>query len=359
MANQFITDEHTSVMQRLVQQIVNDPSTYLGAKYLPSVQIMSNKIRAEVIESNGGLTNEHAIGTDPVTIQSFGTHVEEFSPGTYKEQIYYGEDDILFLRQLGQNDPSKRGVRQYIDKDVDRLNRRIEARIEKLRWDAIFNGGFSFYGRTFSYGIPSANQAVPVTAVWSTDGINANAAANPLIDLRYWVTGGLAAFRKYKITKIIMNGNTQRWILDNANTRSYVQNALANPHVNNYSLDQVLGFFIPGCPAVDVYNGWYQSESLVGEKIVASDAIYFIPDGYIFFECSLPGGDTIGEFQQTINLASGTVDQPGTGKFLVVEENIAPGTKGGPQNPYISLVGGVYGAPNLFRSFDTITAKVV
>jgi hypothetical protein len=44
---------------------------------------------------------------------------------------------------------------------------------------------------------------------------------------------------------------------------------------------------------------------------------------------------------------------------LVVEENIAPGTKGGPSNPYISVLGGVYGAPKLDRPFDVLTAKVI
>jgi hypothetical protein len=50
---------------------------------------------------------------------------------------------------------------------------------------------------------------------------------------------------------------------------------------------------------------------------------------------------------------------PGFGKFLVVEENIAPGTKGGPGNPYIDIFAGVYGGVKLDRPFDVLTAKVV
>jgi len=359
MTNSFVTTEHTQVLQKLIQEVVNDPTTYLGSKYLPAVAMPVREIYTEVIEATGGLTKEHLPGNDPEYIQSFGTRVQKFEPPHFKEAIHYDEKKILWLRQLGQNDRSMRGIRQYIDKDVDRLNRRIEARQELLRWNAIFNGGFTFMGQTFSYGIPSGNQTTPLGAVWSSDGINANNTANPLIDIRYWVTGGLAAFRKYKITKLVMNGNTARWILDNTNTRSYIANAMANPSIAEYSISQILEFFIPGAPPVEIYNGWYQEETTVSGKLTVGDAQYFIPDGYIFFECSLPGGDMIGEFVQGMHLASGTIDDPGYGKFLVVDDNTAPGTKGGPSNPYLDLIGGVYGGVKMDRPFDVLTAKVI
>jgi hypothetical protein len=33
--SEFFTDEHTEVLQKLVREVVNDPATYLGAKYMP------------------------------------------------------------------------------------------------------------------------------------------------------------------------------------------------------------------------------------------------------------------------------------------------------------------------------------
>jgi Phage major capsid protein E len=367
---QFFTNEYTEVIQKLVREVVNDPSTYLGSKYLPSVALPVAKVRTEVIEATGGLTNEHVPGTSPKYIQSFGTRVQEYQPPFYKEAIHYDEKKILFLRELGNNGRNVRGVQQYLDIDVDRLNRRIEARIEKQRWDTMFNGGFTWNGLTVSFGIPSKNRAVPVGAVWSSDGSAVNNSANPVADIRYWLMGGLAAFRKYTVTKMVMNPNTARWILDNTNTRSYVASFGANPSIGDFELNKVLQFLMPGCPPVEVYKGWYQTESTasgqatstggtsVTGQLTVSDAIYFIPDGYIFFETSLPGSDKIGEFMQTIHLASGSVDAPGYGKFLVVEDNTAPGTKGGPSNPYIDLVGGVYGGVKLDRGFDVLTAKV-
>lgn len=359
MANEFFTNEYTEVIQKLIREIVNDPKTYMGAKYLPSIALPVSRVRTEVIEATGGVTNEHVPGSNPQYIQSFGTRAQEYQPPFYKEAIHYDEKRILYLRELGQNGRNVRGIQQYIDLDIDRLNRRIEARIEKQRWDTIFNGGFSYMGKTVSFGIPSGNRATPIGAVWSTDGISANNSADPIKDLRYWVMGGLAAFRKYNISSIVMNGNTARWILDNSNTRQYLTSYGANPAITEYDVNRVLNFLIPGLPFVQVYNGWYQTESVSNGRILVSDAVYFIPDGYIFFECSLPGQDKIGEFVQTVHLAAGTVNDPGYGKFLVIEDNTQPGSKGGPANPYLDLIGGVYGGVKLDRAFDVLTAKVI
>lgn len=358
--NEFFTNEYTSVIQKLVQEIVNDPSTYLGAKYIPSVALPVDRVRVEIIEASGGLTNEHAVGTDPKYISSFGTRVQEYAMPAYKEALHYDEKKILHLRALGQNDPQKRGIRQYIDLDIDRLNRRLEGRIELLRWNAIFSGSMPYLGNVFSYGIPSANAAVPLGAVWSLDGINPNNAANPIADVRYWTQGGLAQFRKYRIKRMIMNPNTARWILENTNTKAYLSSIGANPNISEWNLPKLIAFLIPGGPEVVIYDAWFQDETTsAAGRISVSNANYFVPDGGIFFETTLPGGDTIGEFVQGLNLASGTMESPGFGKFLVVEENIAPGTKGGPGNPYVDIFAGVYGGVNLYRSFDVLTANVL
>lgn len=357
--NEFFTNEYTEVIQKVVKEVVNDPSTYIGSKYLPSVALPVSRVRTEVIEASGGITEEHMPGTSPKYVQSFGTRVQEYQPPFYKEAIHWDEQRILFLRELGANGRNIRGVQQRIDLDIDRLNRRLEARIEKQRWDTIFNGGFSWMGKTVSFGIPAANAETP-TAAWSSDGLVANNSANPIQDLRYWVLGGSDAWRKYNITKIVMNPNTARWILDNSNTRAYLTSFGANPVINSYDLNKTLQFLIPGLPEVEIYKGWYQTESVdANGKITVSDAIYFIPDGKLFFECSLPGNDKIGEFVQTLHLASGSIADPGVGKFLVVEDNTQPGTKGGPMNPYVDIVAGVYGGVKLDRAFDVLTADVL
>lgn len=356
--NEFLTNEFTEVIQKLVREITNDPSTYIGAKYIPEVAMPVRKIRVEVVEASGGLVTEHILGTAPKHVRGIGNRTQEFQAPTYKEELLYDEEKILFYRELGQNGRNIRGVQQRIELDVNRLSRRVDARVEKQRWEAIFDGGYGHLGKTISFGIPSANRALPVGAVWSTDGISANAAANPLIDMRYWLEGGLGAWRKYMVEELVMNPNTARWILDNANTRSYIQNAYANPKIQDYSVEQVMGFFLPGGPKVSIYKGWYQEETVVDGKLTVGNAIYMIPDGYIFARAKLPDGDRIGEFVDGIHLGSGTIDNPGFGRFLIIEDNTQPGTKGGPQNPYVSLVSGVYGGVKLDRPFDVLTAYV-
>lgn len=359
MENGFITTEMTQVLQKMVREVVNDPSTYYGSKLIPSVQLPTETVYTEVVEATGGLTKPHAIGTDPEYISSFGTRIQEFKAPSWRESIHYDEKKILHLRELGKNDRSGRGIRQRITLDVDRLNRRLEARIEKLRWDAIFAGGFDYMGKTFSYGLPAGLQVLPLGQNWSTDGINANSSANPLLDIRYWVLGGYAPFRKYKFAKMVINPNTARWILDNTNVQSLVKTYFSAENFGAYELNKTIQMLIPGAPEIVIYDGWYQDESVVNGKVTVGDAIYFIPDGKIFFEQgNLPDGDKIGEFVQGIHLAEGTIDAPGFGKFLVIDDNTAPGTKGGPKNPYIDLVSGVNGGVKLDRPFDVCTATV-
>ena len=360
MANTFFTTEFTAVMQKLVREIVNDPSTYVGSRYLPSVVQPAETIRVEVLEATGGLTNEHEIGTDPQYIQVGGSRVFEYSPPAYKEGVHWDERQILFLRKLGANDPSSRGFRDYATRAVDMLNRRLEARIEKLRWDSIFNGGFTYMGKTVSFGIPAGNQFTQHGAVWSSNSVDVNNSANPLKDLRYLILGGEAKMRKYKIKRMVMNPNTVRWILDNTNVQSLIQYRFASDRIDAFELNKTLQFLVPGLPEVEIYDGWYQPQTITAGVISVSDATYFIPDGKIFLEASnLPDGDRLGEFVQGLNLASGSVEDPGSGKFLVVEECLAPGTRGGPRNPYIDVWAGVYGGPKLDRAFDVLTLTVV
>lgn len=357
MANEFFTDQYTSMIQRVIQEIVSDPATYLGIRYIPTIALPVSTIQADVWEATGGLANEHAMGADPLYIQRTGARQQEFAPPAYREAIQYTEQDIVKLRALGSNDRSQRGIRAYINKDVDRLNRRLEARMEKLRWDAIFTGGFTYFSKAFSYGIPSSNNATPLNGNWSLDGINPNPAAKPLEDLRYWLNS-LVDFRKYTVTRIVMNPTTARWFMDSPNVRSYIQNAMANPGITGYDINKVFGFFLPGSPPVEVYKGWWQDETVVAGKITVGAAQFFIPDGKIFFETALPDSNTIGELVLGLHLGQGTIDSPGYGKFIVPDENIAPGTKGGPKNPYVDLVSGFNGGVNLYRYMDVLTATV-
>lgn len=360
MAAEFLTTEYTQSLQKVVEEVVADPKMFRGIELLPSVVVPVSEVYTDVIEASGGMTLEHLVGTDTKYVQNFGTRVQSYKPPAYKEAIHYNERDILDLRKLGDNGRNIRGIQDYISKSVDRLNRRVETRIELQRWRSLMDGGFTFMGKTISFGIPSTNRLTP-TVLWSLDGgVTANPAANPIQDLRYWVMGGQANVRKYTFSRLWMNPNTARLILDNPNTRSYLNSYAANPAFGGYDLNKTLGFLLPGMPMVEIYNGWYQEETVIAGRITVGDAQYFLKDGEILFEISnLPGSEKYGEFMQTLHLGGGSIESPAAGKFLIIDDCVGVGTRGGPGNPYIDIIGGVYGGVKLDRPFDVVTAKVI
>lgn len=358
--SKFFAVEHTRALDEVIKEIETDPAEYLGAKYMPFKEVPTRQIFVDQIKARGGLVQEHGLGADPKAVQRRGFKTQEYSPGSYREFVRFTEDDILYLRELGKNDQSGRGIRQHLNENALMLNNRIEARIELLRWQAIFNGTYIYDGKTIDFGKPGANNVTPLVP-WLEDdgmgGLKANPAATPVQDMRYWLLGGYSTFRKYKKTAIIMNPNTARGVLDNPNVQSLIQNRFAaDSAYKQHDINEVMSFLVPGCPPIVIYEGWYQNDSINATTgdIVVGDAIYFIPDGDIYFEVKLPGSDIIGDVVSTLNLSNGSVDAPATGKFIIVDEHIED-HKG---NPYIDLLGGFAGGPRLKRAFDTLTAYV-
>lgn len=352
--------EHTRALVEVMREIETDSSKYLGAKYMPAIEMPTTSIFVDVLEARGGLIKEHTLGSDPQAISRRQFRTQQFSAGAYKEFMRFNEGDILRLRELGMNDQSKRGIRQHLNENMVVLNNRIEARMELLRWQAILNGTYVYDGKTVDFAKPSANDVAPSVPWGNSSGgqfTTANPSATPIQDLRYWLLGGYSTFRKYVVSKIIMNPNTARVFLDNPAVQSLIQNRFAAETYKQHDINAVLSFLIPGCPPVEIYKGWYQTESENNTtgQITVSDAVFFIPDGRIFFECELPDGNKVGDICMTLNLSNGSVDAPGAGKFLLVDEHIADR----PGNPYIDVIGGFYGGPRLKRGFDCLTATVI
>lgn len=352
---------HTRVLQEVIREVETDVTEYIGARYMPAVEIPSTTVFVDILEARGGLISEYTLGTDPQAAPRRQFRTQQYAPGAYKEFIRFNEGDILRLRELGLNDQSKRGIRQHLNENALVLNNRIEARMELLRWQAIFNGTYVYDGKTVSFSVPGANNVTPLVP-WgfSSGGVftAANPASTPVQDLRYWIMGGYPTYRKYKITKVIMNANTERMVLDNPSVQSLIQSRFAGDQsYKQHNINEVMGFLIPGMPPIEIYKGWYQTESIDATtgQITVGDGIFFIPDGSIYFECKLPDGNKIGDMVMTLTLANGSIDNPAPGKFILVDEHI----EDRPGNPYIDLFGGFYGGPRLKRPFDTLTATVI
>lgn len=357
--SQVFAEAHTRILNEVIREIETDPAEYLGAKYMPAVEIPATSVFVDVLEARGGLTKEHTLGSDPQSVPRRQFRTQQYSPGAYREFVRFNEADILRLRELGRNDQSQRGIRQHLNENALVLNNRIEARMELIRWQSIFNGTYVYDGKVVDFGKPVNHDVAPSVpwAVLVGGVLVANAAAYPIQDLRYWLMGGYAPFRKYKKTKVVMNPNTARWVLDNPNVQSLIQNRFAAETYKMHDINEVLSFLIPGCPPVEIYEGWYQEESVdsVSGLVSVADATYFIPDGRVFFECKLPNDNKIGDVVMSLNLSNGSVDAPVAGKFVIVDEHIQDHK----QNPYIDLIGGFNGGPRLKRGFDCLTASVV
>ncbi len=352
---------HTRILQEVIREVETDVTEYLGAKYMPTIEIPSTSVFVDVLEARGGLVREHTLGADPQSSTRRQFRTQQYAPGAYREFIRFNEAEILRLRELGQNDQSKRGIRMHLNENALVLNNRIEARIELLRWQAIFNGTYIYDGKTVDFGKPANHNVTPVAPWGLNDGsgnfTTTNPASTPVQDMRYWIMGGYAPFRKYKISKLIMNPNTARVFLDNPAVQSLIQNRFASESYKMHDINAVLDFLIPGMPPIEIYKSWYQNESIdpTTGLITIGDAVFFIPDGSIFFECKLPDANKVGDVVMTLNLTNGSVDAPAPGKFIVVDEHIADR----PGNPYIDVFGGFNGGPRLKRGFDVLTGTVI
>jgi len=359
MSKVFAT-EHTRALMEVIREIETDPTEYLGAKYMPAIEMPTSSIFVDVWEARGGLIQEHTLGADPLSTPRRQFRTQQFAPGVYREFVRFNEEQILKLRELGLNDQSKRGIRQHLNENALMLNNRIEARMELLRWQAILNGTYVYDGKTVDFGKPSNHDVAPTQAWGNSSGgsfTTVNNSATPVQDMRYWIMGGYAPFRKYKISKIVMNPNTARMVLDNSGVQSLIQNRFAAETYKAHDINAVMQFLVPGMPPIEIYNGWYQSESINNTtgQITVGDAVFFIPDGRLFFECKLPDNNKIGDVCMSLNLSNGSVDAPSAGKYIIVDEHI----EDRPGNPYIDVFGGFNGGPRLKRGFDVLTATVI
>lgn len=360
MINDQFLSPYVAAIQKVIREIESDPATYIGARYLPDYNSPTHNIYVEKLRARGGMTLEHVLDTDTKTIQRSSATAQQFSPGAYREMITYNESDILRLREIGQNDLSQRGIQEWVTRDSLTLNRRLETRKEYLRWQAIFTGQWAYNGRVVDFG-RDPNLEVTPAVVWGTyDGngkLQINTAADPIADLRYWVMGQYAPFIKYKITKVIMNPRTANLFLGNPKVQAQIMSRFAAETFAANDVSGITKFLIPGMPDVEIYNGWYQGETVDNATGITSvgNGQYFISDGGIFFECQLPDDNKLGDLVMTLNLSNGDINMPAQGKFLIVEPHLKDQSKA----PHINLVAGMNGGPKLDRASDIISAQVV
>ena len=168
-----------------------------------------------------------------------------------------------------------------------------------------------------------------------------------------------------------MNPNTARFVLDNANTRTFLTSYGANPSIGDYDINKVLQSLIPGLPPVEIYKGWYQTESNASGQPTSTGGTsvrgpahrlgrhLLHPGRPDFSECSLPGNDKIGESGpgcapgQRLDRRAGLRQVPGRRRQHRARHEGRPG------QPLSRPRGGrPTAALKLDRAFDLLTANV-
>jgi hypothetical protein len=168
-----------------VMEIKSFYSHYVKDELSEAVQVV-----VETIAPIQGAQQDRKIGQPFNEVIKVGNQSASFTPAYSGEKIVVDEQDILALREIGVNNFSIRGIAQYLAIWTEQLAIRAYTKKQILLQEAIFQGQFTWYNQTFSFGVPSGNTLVPITGQpWATlqaGVLQMNPAALPLTDVRYF-----------------------------------------------------------------------------------------------------------------------------------------------------------------------------
>lgn len=345
-----------------VMEIKSFYSHYIKDTLSEAVQVI-----VETIQPIKGAQADRKIGQPFNEVVKVGNQSASFTPSYSGEKIVVDEQDILALREIGVNNFSIRGIAQYLAIWTEQLAIRAYTKKQILLQEAIFQGQFSWYGQTFSFGVPSQNTLVPITGQpWATlqGGVyQYNPAALPLTDIRYFISNN-ASIRRLKpfLRGLAMNRNTHSWFYQNPEVQQLIQYGyMANPEIvhradRGATMEGMIEYFLGGDIKVAIYvdDSTYQADGSDPLGNADNSINYFIPDGYILFVFDLMsyGGDTVDFVYTPAVQNGGSFLDARPGLFMVMEDLTQPGTYGGYENPSIKLLCGFNGMPRVKRPND-------
>lgn len=373
-----IQSEFTAQFNGLMKEITPVAGAEYGLlEYFPEQNQEAQKVIWEMMDPITGITNEYVYGMAPETIDLLGYRQIEAEGVPFREQIKFDERELNFWRDLNSGNLAARGAVSRLAANSEKLLVRLMNREYKLIADGLFNGSYSYQGKTILYGIPTGNRLLPL-APWAirntpSDPYVPNDSAAPMFDLNNWFNFSPLTV-KYRSLIRTMHMNPRTWgaFINNPNVKTFVQYAPANPTLFNGSNlrpadPNWVRNFIPGMENVEIIveqasyipdaNVTYDSEGFYQN----STANYFLQDGFIFFGIDTVAGGgqgKLGSFQMTPSIAKGGMNAPQAGRWVILDDNTAPGTRGGPAQPFVGVVAGMQGALALPRARDIITAMV-
>jgi hypothetical protein len=347
-----IGQKETAVIAAVVDEITAKPAEGLGLQLLPVKSYPEFLIYHEKVSGFGGLLSERVIGEQGQTSSNSSSEMFEYSPGSYQEAKRFGEKDLISLRRLG--DIGARGatgltsgVLDFMGRAGEDLKFKLNNRLNKLAWDTLFTGVYTYMGQTkANFNVPSVN-TVQAASDWSIP-----ASSTPFSDLNDILKKN-PTFYKYIIKQIVINPVTEAAMLNSAQARSVIiNNSFAVGDVN-----KLASILYPGLPEIKVCKDAWQDQTTVSGKIVNGLAQYFVPDYKMLmipdFGGSLYG--MFGELQMVYNMndPSATTQTPAIGLYTFVDELGLMQRKA----PFLEIVTGFNGGPNLMRSNDVLIVK--
>lgn len=354
---------------------VMDPKSFYSY-YVPDVMSEATTVVVETIAPIVGAQQDRKIGQPFPEVNKLGNQSAIFTPAYSGEKIVVDEQDILSLRQIGTNNFSIRGIAQYLSVWNEQLAVRMYTKKNILLQQTIFQGQFSWYGQTFSFGVPGGNTLVPVSGIpWATPtgpgGVYVmNPSATPLTDIRYLISNQ-PSLRKFKnfFKGIVMNRNTHSWFYSNPQVQQLIQYGyMANQNIvdrasRGATMEAMIEYFLGGDIKVGVYvdDSTYVADANDPLGNAANSTNYFIPDGYLLFVFDLAayGGQTV-DFVYTPAIQNGgSFLDARPGMFMVMEDLTQAGTFGGYENPSIKMLAGFNGMPRIIRPNDLFIFKAI
>lgn len=162
------------VLTRVVKEI-RPESNLLGSQLLPEFNEGTRKVEWEV--AYGGQTMADLVAHDAASPLGNRAGAERKSSELVdiRQKMFLDEDDILFLRELGERESARRASAEaHVTRDIATMRGRVMRRVEKMRWDAIISGRIdetvTVDGKSLRYfvdfGVPATQRTSGTASGW-------------------------------------------------------------------------------------------------------------------------------------------------------------------------------------------------
>lgn len=362
----------TSLVTGVIEQVTPYIQNETLRNLFPEAEYASQRLLLDVFDPIVGMTHDTPLDTPVPIIEKRGVETQEFQPKTSQEAIEITQEQILFLRDPGNQNISLRGLAMYMAKWTEQLAHRGNVKRLNDIYTAIFQGQYYWGAELISYGIPTGNRihTVNLSGYWGTivtgTSFSYNPLANPILDLTTIFNNILLKYRGLKM-KIVLNYMTNQLIVQNPNVIArtpflYANNNLvSNSVTGGVTLDTLLRYYLGGDLGIEVIidNSNYIADVNDPNGYVAGTTNPVLPNYKIWVYIDTDGfGMPLGEYAYTLATQKGGTSNPQAGKYFYLVDSTLSQTFDGISQPRINIAHGWNGSPRLQRYQDIWTIDV-